>query len=138
MDHRLGANGAGEIKRHPFFRGIDWARLYESTPPYRPPITHELDTQNFEQYEDPEERRPGARGSASRTRIVTDPNFIGYTYKPFESVQQQGSAVKTPPNAAGMAYGQGLGVFFYYTFTLSLAFFIFRSCILLSARFLPQ
>ena len=113
MDHRLGANGAGEIKRHPFFRGIDWARLYESTPPYRPPITHELDTQNFEQYEDPEERRPGARGSASRTRIVTDPNFIGYTYKPFESVQQQGSAVKTPPNAAGMAYGQEPGDFFW-------------------------
>lgn len=96
MDHRLGSNGTSEIKRHPFFRGIDWNHLYESTPPYRPPITHELDTQNFEQYDDPEQRKPSSRGSASRTRIVTDPNFIGYTYKPFEAVPNQDPKLKTP------------------------------------------
>ena len=41
--------GAQEIKAHPFFAGVHWASLYEQAPPYRPPLTHELDTQNFEQ-----------------------------------------------------------------------------------------
>ncbi|KAL6768995.1 hypothetical protein ACKKBG_A17060 [Auxenochlorella protothecoides x Auxenochlorella symbiontica] len=94
VDRRLGGHGAAEIKRHPFFRGVDWVRLYESPPPYRPAITHELDTQNFEQYEDPERgaRAGHSPGSASsRSRPVADPNFIGYTYKPFEAVQRSDS-----------------------------------------------
>ena len=36
---RLGANGADEIKNHPFFRGIDWNHIKETlTPPFVPEI----------------------------------------------------------------------------------------------------
>ncbi len=51
--------------------------------PYVPTVTHELDTQNFEEFEEKE----AASGSASnRRRLRADPNFIGYTYKNWEAV----------------------------------------------------
>lgn len=34
--NRLGANGAQEIKEHPFFSGIDWSNLKNSRPPMIP------------------------------------------------------------------------------------------------------
>jgi len=33
---RLGSNGWEEIKNHPFFKGVDWSRIHEETPPYVP------------------------------------------------------------------------------------------------------
>ena len=80
VEHRLGTRGIDEIKTHPFFRGINWNTLYQSTAPYRPALEHELDTQNFEQYEDTE----GSNYHSSRSsRPVADPHFVGYTYKNF-------------------------------------------------------
>ena len=36
-EHRLGANGAAEVKAHPFFAGVDWETLLESgRPPFIP------------------------------------------------------------------------------------------------------
>lgn len=34
--NRLGANGAEEVKAHPFFAGIDWNSLKKSRPPTVP------------------------------------------------------------------------------------------------------
>jgi len=50
-DHqnRLGANGADEVKAHPFFRGIDWATLRSSSPPYRPELKSPTDTSCFDE-----------------------------------------------------------------------------------------
>lgn len=78
-DSRLGARGAHELKSHPFFAGLHWEGLYDATPPFRPIITHELDTRNFEQYEDEEDGLALTPGS--RFRATPDPHFIGYTYK---------------------------------------------------------
>jgi hypothetical protein len=46
-----------EIKQHPFFKGIDWEKLYNKqiTPPYKPPVvrshththTHTLSLNHF-------------------------------------------------------------------------------------------
>lgn len=49
---RLGGGGqkdAREIKKHPFFRGIDWERLSRKQlpAPFKPIIKDELDTSNF-------------------------------------------------------------------------------------------
>lgn len=37
---RFGANGAGEIRKHPFFKSIDWERLARKqiAPPFRPTV----------------------------------------------------------------------------------------------------
>jgi ribosomal protein S6 kinase alpha-5 len=46
---RLGANGADEVKHHPFFDSIVWPDLLAKRmpPPFRPNISNELDTNNF-------------------------------------------------------------------------------------------
>ena len=49
LDHtkRLGANGAEEIKCHPFFNGVDWDRLRTQQAPIVPERKSEIDTSNF-------------------------------------------------------------------------------------------
>lgn len=48
---RLGNNGAGEIKEHPFFKGFDFtSEIRKTQAPYKPKISHPTDTSNFENY----------------------------------------------------------------------------------------
>jgi serine/threonine-protein kinase RIM15 len=44
---RLGTNGADEIKRHPFFKGINWDKLRTQQAPIIPEHKNEIDTSNF-------------------------------------------------------------------------------------------
>ncbi|PVH71899.1 kinase-like protein [Cadophora sp. DSE1049] len=49
--HRLGAtDGAEELKRHPFFAGIEWEALAKKfiTPPFKPELKSETDISNFD------------------------------------------------------------------------------------------
>ncbi|XP_037620443.1 microtubule-associated serine/threonine-protein kinase 3-like [Sebastes umbrosus] len=41
---RLGTRGASEVKRQPFFRGVNWKNLPYETPPYVPNVENEEDT----------------------------------------------------------------------------------------------
>ncbi|GAA5894309.1 serine/threonine-protein kinase [Sporobolomyces salmoneus] len=41
-------DGADQIKNHPWFKGIDWARLHLETPPFQPQLRSETDTRYFE------------------------------------------------------------------------------------------
>uniref|UniRef100_A0A8C9Y0L3 non-specific serine/threonine protein kinase n=1 Tax=Sander lucioperca TaxID=283035 RepID=A0A8C9Y0L3_SANLU len=69
-EDRLGANGAGEIKAHPFFTQMDFSsNLRQQPAPYRPKIAHPMDTSNFDPVE--EEGGPGAwRDSGDSTRAL--------------------------------------------------------------------
>ncbi|XP_051815078.1 serine/threonine-protein kinase LATS2 isoform X2 [Acanthochromis polyacanthus] len=61
-EDRLGSNGAGEIKAHPFFSQTDFSsNLRQQPAPYRPKIAHPMDTSNF----DPVEEEGGAGWSDS-------------------------------------------------------------------------
>ncbi|XP_041353534.1 ribosomal protein S6 kinase alpha-5-like [Gigantopelta aegis] len=46
---RLGSRGAEEVKKHPFFKGLDWDLLAKNKipAPFVPQIGHELDVSNF-------------------------------------------------------------------------------------------
>ncbi len=33
---RLGLNGVAEIQIHPFFKGINWGKLRQRSPPFKP------------------------------------------------------------------------------------------------------
>ncbi len=75
---RLGRNGAEEIKKHPFFDGIDWANIRKQRAPNIPQISSEISTENFDKFdeqnqEDEKKRKPAAKRF--------DIDFIGYTYK---------------------------------------------------------
>ncbi|CAG9466195.1 unnamed protein product [Pedinophyceae sp. YPF-701] len=93
VEDRMGSHGgADDIKQHPFFNGLDWTQLHRMAPPYKPTVEHELDTQNFERF-DEDKSFAHSKSSASRSQ-VKDPNFIGYTYKNWEAVGAEGGMQK--------------------------------------------
>ncbi|KAF8392176.1 hypothetical protein HHK36_022518 [Tetracentron sinense] len=52
VEKRLGTKGADEIKVHPWFQGVEWCRLYQMEAAFIPEVNDELDTQNFEKFEE--------------------------------------------------------------------------------------
>jgi serine/threonine kinase 38 len=87
-DQRLGTSGGvQEIKSHAFFKGLNWDTLYTVTPPYRPVVSHDLDTRNFEEFEEDESMRK--KSGLTDAEQSKDSNFIGYTYKNVEVVGEE-------------------------------------------------
>jgi serine/threonine kinase 38 len=76
-NNRLGKNGADEIKKHPFFNGIDWDNIRNSKPPFVPILKNEYDTSYFEKFEISEPFYPKAVNKFKRKDI----EYIGYTFK---------------------------------------------------------
>ena len=82
VDARLGTGGAAEIKAHPFFNGVSWSTLYDGPAPHTPEVHGELDTRNFERFdEDASMTPPPGRGAGTKLWGAggkpPDPNFIG-------------------------------------------------------------
>ncbi|KAI3806082.1 hypothetical protein L1987_21974 [Smallanthus sonchifolius] len=88
VNQRLGSKGADEIKAHIWFRGIDWDRIYQMEAAFIPEVNDELDTQNFEKFEESEHQIHSSSRSGPWRRMLSskDINFVGYTYKNFEIV----------------------------------------------------
>ena len=83
-EHRLGRNGAAEIKAHPFFAQMDWSGLRsEGRAPFRPRIASQVDTSNFDQFE--ERSWPSSRPEPAPQRRQEDLVFSDYTFKRFNS-----------------------------------------------------
>ncbi|RDY09547.1 Serine/threonine-protein kinase CBK1, partial [Mucuna pruriens] len=93
VDHRLGTRGANEIKAHPWFKCVEWDKLYEMEAAFKPQVNGELDTQNFMKFDEvdpPTAARTGSGSGSSRKMLLTpkDLNFVGYTYKNFDAVKE--------------------------------------------------
>ncbi|KAG8641779.1 hypothetical protein MANES_12G033900v8 [Manihot esculenta] len=88
VSERLGTKGAAEIKAHPFFNGIEWDKLYLMEAAFIPEVKDELDTQNFEKFEESENQTQATTKSGPWRKMLSskDLNFVGYTYKNFEIV----------------------------------------------------
>lgn len=88
VNQRLGSNGADEIKAHPFFDGVEWDKLYQMEAAFIPEVNDELDTQNFEKFEESGSQvQASSRAGPWRKMLSSkDFNFVGYTYKNFEIV----------------------------------------------------
>jgi len=80
-ESRLGINGIEEIKRHPFFEGVDWEHIREDKAPYSPEVKSEIDTSNFDHFEEEEPFYPPEDSKASKYKKnrKLDIPFIGYT-----------------------------------------------------------
>ena len=74
---RLGKNGASEIKKHPFFKDIDWDNIRNLKPPFIPEIENEYDTKYFETFEEIEP----FYHTPKRFKRRKDIEYLGYTYK---------------------------------------------------------
>ncbi|KAH9785343.1 protein kinase family protein [Citrus sinensis] len=88
VNQRLGAKGADEIKVHPWFDGVDWARIYQMEAAFIPEVNDELDTQNFEKFEESDNQTKTSSKTGPWRKMLSskDINFVGYTYKNFEIV----------------------------------------------------
>ena len=76
-NNRLGKNGADEIKKHPFFNGVDWDNIRNSKPPFIPILKNEYDTSYFEKFEVIEPFYPKSKDKFRRKDI----EYLGYTFK---------------------------------------------------------
>ncbi|KAL8146958.1 hypothetical protein AgCh_004617 [Apium graveolens] len=88
VNHRLGSKGADEIKAHHWFKGVEWDRLYDMEAAFIPEVNDELDTQNFEKFDESEHQAQASARSGPWRKMLSskDVNFVGYTYKNFEIV----------------------------------------------------
>ncbi|PKA55067.1 Serine/threonine-protein kinase [Apostasia shenzhenica] len=88
VDQRLGSNGGVEIKVHPWFEGVEWDTLYTMEAAFIPDVKGELDTQNFEKFEEPAAPVQSSPKPGPWRKMLSskDINFVGYTYKNFEIV----------------------------------------------------
>uniref|UniRef100_A0A8D3A5H2 non-specific serine/threonine protein kinase n=1 Tax=Scophthalmus maximus TaxID=52904 RepID=A0A8D3A5H2_SCOMX len=114
-EERLGANGAGEIKAHPFFSPTDFSsNLRQQPAPYQPKIAHPMDTSNFDPVE--EEGGPGAwSDSGDSTRaldILCSPHgkhpehaFYEFTFRRFFDDNGCPFRYPKPPEASMMPSG---------------------------------
>lgn len=51
-ENRLGSGGIHEIKKHPFFKGLDWDNLRNTKSPFSPKIKDEEDCSRFDKFEE--------------------------------------------------------------------------------------
>ncbi|KAL3498670.1 hypothetical protein ACH5RR_041402 [Cinchona calisaya] len=97
VEHRIGTGGADQIKAHPWFKDVEWDKLYEMEAAYKPEVNGELDTQNFMKFDEVNAPTPARTGSGPTRKMLLTPkdlSFVGYTYKNFD-------AVKTLRNSSG-------------------------------------
>lgn len=82
-DRRLGTNGVGEIKNHPFFKGFDWGGIRFVKAPVIPKLKNQLDTSNFDKFEETVKWHEEFKKEKNRKRRKKDKDFfwIGYTFK---------------------------------------------------------
>ncbi|XP_059432664.1 uncharacterized protein LOC132165963 [Corylus avellana] len=88
VNQRLGSKGANEIKAHLWFNGIDWDKIYQIEAAFLPEVNDELDTQNFEKFDESDNQGQGSTKTGPWRKMLSskDINFVGYTYKNFEIV----------------------------------------------------
>ena len=75
-DDRLGKNGSEEIKRHPFFKGVNWNNIRNSKAPFIPELKNEYDTKYFEKFEVNEPFYPPNKNKFKRK----DAEYVGYDF----------------------------------------------------------
>lgn len=88
-----------EIKKHRFFKGIEWDKLREHEPPFKPQITSDEDISNFIDTEFDPDTNAGSGGFL---------NFIGFTHDPdhvasiLKSIQMGYGNVKISSDSPGI------------------------------------
>ncbi|XP_010541082.1 PREDICTED: serine/threonine-protein kinase tricorner [Tarenaya hassleriana] len=89
-ESRLGSQGAEQIKAHPWFKDVDWDKLYEMEAAFKPEVNGKLDTQNFMKFDEVDSPKPGRTGSGPLRKMLLTPqdlSFVGYTYKNFDAIR---------------------------------------------------
>ena len=75
-ENRLGVNGVDEIKKHPFFKGVDWDNIRNTRAPFIPDIKNDWDCKYFDHFPEKEPFYPPDKKMKRRKDI----NYSGYTF----------------------------------------------------------
>uniref|UniRef100_A0A0G4G6I6 non-specific serine/threonine protein kinase n=1 Tax=Chromera velia CCMP2878 TaxID=1169474 RepID=A0A0G4G6I6_9ALVE len=87
---------ADEVKRHPFFEGIEFANIRKMKAPIQPEVRHAFDTQNFDSFEGANEEFARRKGG-----LKGDPRIERLAFHDFEYSKELES--ETPSAASDMA-----------------------------------
>ncbi|WZZ02671.1 hypothetical protein YC2023_088592 [Brassica napus] len=82
-DHRLGSHGAGaeQIKAHPWFKDVEWEKLYEMDAAFKPVVNGELDTQNFMKFDEVDCPKPTRTGSGPSWKTLScDHSYASHSF----------------------------------------------------------
>ena len=77
-ESRLGVHGVEEIKKHPFFKGIDWNNIRNMKAPFIPELKNDYDTHYFDTFQEQEPFYPPI--GAMKVKQRKDVNYAGYTF----------------------------------------------------------
>ena len=77
-ESRLGVHGVEEIKKHPFFKGIDWNNIRNMKAPFIPELKNDYDTHYFDTFQEQEPFYPPLGLMKGKQR--KDVNYAGYTF----------------------------------------------------------
>ncbi|CAL5872006.1 uncharacterized protein PFLUO_LOCUS6263 [Penicillium psychrofluorescens] len=96
--NRLGANGAPEIKAHPFFHAIDWRKLLQRKyePTFKPNVASPIDTDNFESIfvDEPAQDSWNDDPILSQTQ---QGHFVGFSFRqPVAGLNAAGGSIQDP------------------------------------------
>ncbi|KAM9036901.1 myotonin-protein kinase isoform X2 [Sarcophilus harrisii] len=82
---RLGRAGAGDFRDHPFFQGLDWEGIRDSSPPFVPDFSGATDTCNFDLVDDGLTAMVSGGGETLSDLMESPPlgvhlPFVGYSF----------------------------------------------------------
>ncbi|KAF8388243.1 hypothetical protein HHK36_026909 [Tetracentron sinense] len=97
VEQRLGTKGTDEIKGHPWFQGVEWDRLYQMEAAFIPEVNDELDTQNFEKFEESDNQIQTSSKSGPWRKVSVLTVNVGLPLC-FHSFPDQGSDPELPRN----------------------------------------
>lgn len=74
---RLGINTSAEIKKHPFFKNVDWKNIRNQKAPFIPDLTADWDTKYFDTFPEQEPFYPPEKKSKKKRKDIA---FVNYTF----------------------------------------------------------
>ncbi|XP_018586526.1 myotonin-protein kinase [Scleropages formosus] len=77
---RLGSNGSGDFRKHPFFSNLDWHSLHLHPAPFRPEVSNATDTSNFDVLDDCLSEMETLSDVMDRAPVGVHLAFVGYSY----------------------------------------------------------
>ncbi|XP_007941086.1 myotonin-protein kinase [Orycteropus afer afer] len=98
---RLGRDGAGDFREHPFFFGLDWDGLRDSAPPFTPDFEGATDTCNFDVVEDGLTAMETLSDMQEGTPLGVHLPFVGYSYSCMALRDDEGLGPTTPMELEG-------------------------------------